>query len=119
MNEIKDWMWLVKTDKGNFLISVVGKWTQEESKEKVRLAFEKLKLDINAMIPRKRATGPDEAMGTIYQPEELEKGLEFQLYGGKNLWAACGRLVEYEAEKIRMTVGGHANQNPLGGKERR
>jgi len=31
MSDIKDYLWLVKTDKGDFFITVIGNWTQEEA----------------------------------------------------------------------------------------
>ena len=102
MDEVKDWLWLVKTDKGDFFITVIGNWTQEEAAKKLQLVFEKIKLNITAMIPRKRVTGPDDAMGTIYQQEEPKDELGFEFLAGKKLWGACGRGVEYEAELILL-----------------
>ncbi len=102
MNDMKDYLWLVKTDKGAFFITVIGNWTQGEAVEKIRLVFEKIKLNITAMIPRKRVTGPDDAMGTIYQQEEPKDELGFQFLASKKLWDACGRGTEYEAERIRL-----------------
>ena len=101
MDEIKDWMWLVKTDKGDFFMTVVGKWTQEEAATRVRGVFHVvLKLNILAMIPRKRSTGPDDMQGTIY--EEPKDPVGFQLFAGKKLWEACGRGAEYQAQKILL-----------------
>ena len=102
MNEMKDYLWLIKTNKGDFFISVMGNWTQEEAAKKIRLVFDKINLDITAMIPRKRATGDMDAMGTIYEQEKPENALGFQFLGGKKIWEACGRGVEYEAERIRL-----------------
>jgi len=102
MDEVKDWLWLVKTDKGDFFITVIGNWTQEEAAKKLRLVFEEIKLNITAMIPRKRVTGPDDAMGTIYEQEEPKDILGFNFLAGKRLWEVCGRGVEYEAELIRL-----------------
>ncbi|MBA7550973.1 hypothetical protein ES705_43504 [subsurface metagenome] len=98
---MKEWLWLVKTNKGDFFITVLGNWTQEEAAKKIRLVFEALKFDITAMIPRKRATGPDDAMGTIYK-QEPEGELGFEFLAGKKLWEVCGRGAEYEAELIRL-----------------
>ena len=105
MNDWKDYLWLVKTNKGDFFITVMGKWTQEEAARKILWVFDVMKLDITAMIPRKRATGPDDAMGTIYQHQEPKDELGFSFLGGKKLWDACGRGVEYEAERIRLKKG--------------
>ena len=109
MNDKKDWLWLVKTDKGDFFITVWGNWTQEEAAKKLQLVFDKIKLNITAMIPRKRATGDMDTMGTIiqygkdYPPgDHTDSGLEYQFLGGKKLWEVCGRGVEYEAELIRV-----------------
>ena len=103
---MKDWLWLVKTNKGDFFITVIG-GTQEEAAKKLRLGFDVLKLNITAMIPRKRATGLMEAMGTIYDEQEEPKNeLGFTLLGGKKLWEACGRGVQYQAEMIRLKKEG-------------
>lgn len=99
-DEIKDWLWLIKTNKGDFFISVTGKWTQEEAAEKVRLVFGMIEVGIIAMIPRKRATGPDDAMCTLCEQLEPKDELGFYFLAGKKLWEACGRGVEYEAELI-------------------
>lgn len=99
-----DWnyyLWLVKTDKGDFFINVMGNWTQEEAAKKVRLIFDTMKLNIIAMIPRKRATGPEDAGCTIYQKDDAENGLGFDFLAGKKVWEACGRGAEFEAELIR------------------
>ena len=95
MSDMKDYLWLVKTDKGDFFITVIGHWTQEEAAKKVQMMFEKIKLGITAMIP-------GDAMGTIYQKEKSENGLGFEFLGGKKLWQVCGRGAEYEAERIRL-----------------
>jgi len=105
MNEIKDWLWLVKTNKGDFFISVIGPWTEEEAAKNVRVVFDKIKVDIIALIPRKRATGDVDATGTIHQPKEPTGELGFEFLGGKKLWEACGRGTEYEAEWIRLKKG--------------
>ena len=108
MNDMKDYLWLVKTNKGHFFITVMGNWTQEEAAQKIRLVFDKINLDITAMIPRKRVTGPMDAMGTIYditvgspEQEKPKDELGFSFLAGKKLWDVCGRGAEYEAELIR------------------
>ena len=106
MNDMKDYLWLVKTDKGDFFITVIGNWTQEEAAKKLRLVFEEIKLNITAMIPRKRVTGPDDAMGTIYEQEEPKNERGFEFLAGKKLWESCGRGVEFEAELIRLKKEG-------------
>jgi len=102
MNDMKDYLWLLKTDKGDFFITVLGNWTQEEAAKKARLIFDKIGVNIIAMIPRKRATGPDDASCTLYEQEDAASGLGFDFLAGKKLWAACGRGVEFEAELIRQ-----------------
>ncbi len=100
IDEIKDWMWLVKTSKGEFFLTVCGKWTQEEAAKRVQAVFKViLKLDIIGMIPRKRSTGPSDIQGTIYQVPE-EPG--FQFLAGKKLWQVCGRGAQYEAEMVLL-----------------
>lgn len=111
-NEMKDWLWLVKTNKGEFFITVIGNWTEEEASKRLRAVFDvQLKLDITAMIPRKRATGSDDVMGTIYQQsifqdDEPRNELDFHFLAGKKIWEVCGRGVEYEAELIRVKKEG-------------
>lgn len=98
---MKDWLWLVKTSKGDFFITVVGKWTQEEAATRVRAVFHViLKSSIVAMIPRKRATGPDDTMGTIVEQLEPKDQLGFDFMAGKKIWEACGRGAEFDAEII-------------------
>ena len=101
MDEMKDWMWLVKTAKGDFFITVVGKWTQEEAAKRIKAVFDViLKLDIVGMIPRKRATGPDDMMGTIIEQLEPKDQLGFDFLAGEKIWQVCGRGAEYQAQKI-------------------
>ena len=107
MNDMKDWLWLVKTNKGDFFITVIGNWTQEEAAKRVRAVFHVLlKLTIVGMIPRKRSTGPDDIQCTIYEQEEPKDELGFSFLAGKRLWEVCGRGVEYEAELIRLKKEG-------------
>ena len=101
MDEPEVWMWLVKTSKGVFFITVVGKWTQEEATKIVRAVFEvRLKLDIVGMIPRKRSTGPDDIQCTIYEQQEEKDELGFHFLAGKKIWEACGRGAEFDAELV-------------------
>ncbi len=102
MNDWKEYLWLVKTSRGDFFIEVLGNWTQEEAARTLRVVFDMIKLDITAMIPRKRASGPDDLKGIIYQQEEPEDLLGFAFLAGKKLWQVCGRGAEYEAELIRL-----------------
>ena len=102
MSDMKDYLWLVKTNKGDFFMTVFGNWTQEEAAKNLRLVFDSIKLDIIAMIPRKRATGPDDAMGTFYEQEDAKSGLGFEFLGGKKLWEVCGRGVEYAGTRVLL-----------------
>jgi len=102
MNDMKDYLWLVTTNKGDFFITVIGNWTPEEAAKRIWRVFEEMKLGITAMVPRKRATGPDDEMGTIYQPEEPKDGRDFEFLAGKKLFEVCGRGVEYDAERVRL-----------------
>ena len=111
MNNMKDYLWLVKTNKGDFFITVLGNWTQEEAAKKIRLVFDGINLDITAMIPRKRVTGPDDAMGTIYEQEPPKDARGFNFLGGKKLWEVCGRGAEYQAELIRLKKEVKDNDN--------
>lgn len=99
---MKDYLWLVQTDKGNFFISVAGNWTEGEAAKKLWQLFEEIKLDIIGMIPRNRPTGPEDARGTICQLEEPEDGRDFAFLGGKALFEACGRGIEYQVERVRL-----------------
>lgn len=105
MGEVKDWMWLVKTNQGDFFITVVGKWTQAEAAAKVRIVFDDIKLGIIGMIPRKRATGPDDCTGTIVEQLEPKDAQGFDFMAGKKLWHICGRAAEYDAEMILLKKG--------------
>jgi len=105
MTDWKDWLWLVKTNKGDFFITVFGRWTQEEAAKKLQLLFLHINLAIIAMIPRKRATGDMDAMATLYQQDPPEDKLGFSCFAGKSFWAACGRGALYEAELIRAIKG--------------
>ena len=103
MGEVNDWMWLVKTGKGDFFIKVAGEWTQEEAAQRVKVLFDViLKLPIIGMIPRKRSTGPDDMQATIYENPEAEDALGFSFLAGKKLWEVCGRGAEYEAQLILL-----------------
>lgn len=93
-------MWLVKTDKGDFSITVEGRWSQGEAARKVRQVFDLLKLEIVGMIPRKRATGSDDMMGTIIEQFESEGQSTFSFLAGERIWQVCGRGAEYQAQKI-------------------
>jgi len=98
MDEMKDWMWLVKTGKGDFFITVVGKWTQEEAATRVKGVFKViLKVDIVDMIPRKRSAGPLDIQCTIYEQQEKKDELGFSFFAGRKIWELCGRGDKYEA----------------------
>lgn len=100
---MKDCLWLVKTDKGDFSISVIGNWTEVEAVKKLRQVLDGVGLSIIAMVPRKRATLPMEASATIYEQEEPYKDKwGFSFLAGKKFWVVCGRGVEYEAEMVRF-----------------
>ena len=102
MDDANVWMWLMKTNQGDFFITVVGKWTQEEAAKKVRMVFETIKLDIVGMIPRKRSTGPDDNQGTLSEQLEPKDGPGYCFFAGKKFWDICGRGVEYEAQLILL-----------------
>jgi len=97
-----EWAWLIKTAKGDFFITVIGNWTQEEAAQKLSFVFETLKLGIIGMIPRERPSGPDENQGTIHEQLEPKDVLGFDFMAGKKLWEVCGRGVEYEAELVAL-----------------
>jgi len=99
---VNDYLWLVRTDKGNFFITVVGKWTREEAAKKVQWVFAALKLGIITMVPRQRTTGSMDAMGIIYEQAVSEDKLGFSFNAGKAIWEACDRGVEFEAELVRL-----------------
>lgn len=97
-----EWVWLVKTAKGDFFITVLGKWTQEEAAEKVRSVFETIELGITGMVERKRPTGPDDNRCTLVEQLEPKEGQGFDFMAGKKLWEVCGRGVEYEAQRVAL-----------------
>lgn len=97
MEDLQEWMWLVKTNKGEFFITVVGNWTQEEAATRVRGVFEiVLKVDIVGMIPRKRSTGPNEIQCTIFEQQEKKDEVGFNFFAGKKVWELCGRGADFE-----------------------
>ncbi len=101
MTETQEWLWLVKTAKGNFFMTVVGKWTQEEAATRVRGVFHViLKQSIISMIPRKRATGPIDMTCSIIEQQPRKDTVGFNLYAGKKVWQLCGKIAEYEAQRI-------------------
>jgi len=102
MDEMNEWMWLVNTAKGDFFITVTGRWTQEEAAKKVRTIFDTLKLDIVGMIPRKRATGPIDMTGSIIQQLKPKDELGFDFYAGEKFWRLCGRGAEYDVQRILL-----------------
>lgn len=104
MEDPNCWMWLLQTSRGDFFVTVLGKWTQEEAATRVRSVFHViLELSIIGMIPRKRNTGPDEMHCTIYEvPKTKEDELGFNFLGGKKVWEICGRGAEYEAQLILL-----------------
>lgn len=102
MDDRQEWVWLIKTAKGDFFITVIGNWTQEEAAERVRTVFETVKLDIVGMIPRKRPTGPDDNRCTILEQLEPKDVLGFDFMAGKKVWEVCGRGVEYEAQMVAL-----------------
>ena len=102
MKNWKDYLWLVKTNKGDFFFTVLGDWTQEEAEEKVRVAAKHIGVEITEFIPRKRATGSIDMTATIYQELEPKSLLGFALLAGKGLWEACGRGAEYATERARL-----------------
>lgn len=98
MENLENWMWLVKTSKGEFFITVIGKWTQEEAAVRVRGVFEiVLKVEIIDMIPRKRSTSPSEIQCTIFEQQEKKDEVGFDFFAGKKVWEICGRGTEFEA----------------------
>jgi len=99
---MRTWVWLVKTDKGDFFITVTGRWSQVEAARMLRLVFDLLKLGIIGMIPRKRAIGPDNMMGTIIEQVEAEGQPAFNFLAGERIWQVCGRGAEYQAQKILL-----------------
>lgn len=100
------WLWLVKTNSGDFFVSASGNWTQEKAAKMVWGVFVALKelyeveLDIVGMIPRKRYQEDSGNVCSIVQDTKIIPG--FRLYAGKKLWDICGRSAEYDAEKILL-----------------
>lgn len=102
MDDNKEWLWFVQTNKGDFFFTVVGEWSQEEAAKKLLQVLEHIKLDFTGLIPRKRPSGGMDTCGTIVQQEDADNGLGYMFFAGKDIWRACGRETEFEAEKIRM-----------------
>ena len=102
MNNEKDYLWLVKTNRGGFFITVIGNWTPEEAAKRIWLVFEEIKLGIIGMIPRKQPTGPDDERGLICQLEEPKDGRDFEFLAGKKFFEVWGRSTEYEVTRILL-----------------
>lgn len=98
-------MWLVKTSKGDFFMTVCGEWNQEEAAKKVMMVFDGLELDIVGMIPRKRGPASTENTGTILEQSEPKDARGFDFLAGKKFWEVCGRIAEYQAENILLEKG--------------
>ena len=100
---MNEWMWLIKTNKGDFFITVLGGWTQEEAATRVKGVFEIIvKLNIIGMIPRKRASGPIDMTCTIIEQQSPKDKVGFDFLAGERLWHLCGRGPEYEAQRILL-----------------
>lgn len=102
MEDYNYFLWLVKTDKGDFFIHVSGKWSEAEAAQKVFQLFKLMKIDIIGMIPRKRDSGQTEMSGTIVQQMEPKDQLGFDFMAGKKFWEISGRLAEYDAELVLL-----------------
>lgn len=104
MDNFNYYLWLVKTDKGDFFMAASGEWTEAEAAEKVMSVFKQLNLNITGMIPRKRITDKDnDKAGTIVQELEPTKNpLGYMFMAGRKFWEICGRSAEYEAELVLM-----------------
>ena len=102
MDNFNYYLWLAKTDKGDFFMATSGNWTEAEAAQKVLHVFKQLNLDIISMVPRKRATGPNETTGTIIQELEPASELGYTFLAGRKFWEICGRVAEYDAELVLM-----------------
>ncbi len=96
--DTQDYLWLVGTEKGDFIVSVCGKWDQAVAEAKLREAFKLINLAIVKLIPRKRMSGPQERQCHIV--EMADKPYGYELYAGRGLWAAVGSLALFEAELV-------------------
>lgn len=93
-----DYLWLVKTPKGNYFVSVVGNWTEEEAAKLLHKMFSLLPLTILEMVKRKLATG-DLSMGvTIVQNPKDKSDISF--LAGQGLHEAMGLTALYEAQSF-------------------
>jgi len=96
-------MWLVKTVEGSFFIVVVGEWAQEEAATRVRGVFHViLKQSIISMVPRKRSTGPIDMASSIIEQRPPKDKVGFDFYAGREVWRLCGRIAEYDAQRILL-----------------
>lgn len=106
VDEVQEWAWLLKTNRGDFFITVCGKWKQEEAASMVWSVFERIRLNfktevsITGMIPRKRSSGPEDRDCTIFQGEESTDPDNYYFFAGRKLWEVCGLAAGYDAEKI-------------------
>lgn len=102
MEEIKEWVWLVQTTKGDFCFTVTGELDKAEAAKQLLSVLTEIHLDLIGLVQRKRESGTDDIMGHIVQVEESESERGFMFFAGKSIWQACGMEAQYEAEMIRM-----------------
>lgn len=106
MNEFKNYTWLVKTDKGEFFMSVSGEWTEAEAALRVMQVFRKMNLEITGMDKKSGVPEEDnERAGAIIQelwPQTSELG--YKLFAGRKYWELCGRIAEFDAEMVLSKV---------------
>lgn len=100
VDKVDCWYWLVQTPKGDFFMSVVGGWTQEEAALKVWKTFDQFNLTIIGLVQRKRVPFAGDSTGSIYQDKTQAEG-EFFL-AGKKFWEISGRGTEYAAQMVAL-----------------
>jgi hypothetical protein len=102
MKDFNYYLWLVKTEKGDFFMAASGDWTEAEAAQKVMGVFKQLGLGITGMTPSKRILDKDnDRSGTIIQELEEEKSKRgYQFLAGRKFWEICGRTAEFEAEMV-------------------
>jgi hypothetical protein len=105
--EVQDHAWEVRTDKGDFYISVVGRWTEAEALEKLQTVLQGIKLKVNEQVKRRRPSGPEDNRCTIVENPDAKSGLGYEFMAGKALWYAMdmGGLYEQQMKGLTKVKG--------------
>lgn len=94
---VRDLVWKVPTDKGDFWFTVHANFPQTEALAYVVAVCAQAKLMVAGLIPMKRAQAEPEYSVLLNQ---RGTGRVYEIIAGKKLWHAMGRVAEFEALHI-------------------